>query len=201
MSGAGVAARGSSRRGAWGAQAWQPAGDRVGQRRTPRHRPDGLPPPVRHRRRRSRCGSGRRDSSGASPGCRTAQACPMPYTWDGRGRVIWWLWPNSSSIAADGVAVYANAAKIASGLMFSDYVSVCGSPSRTRGRRRPQHDARQVDRLRRAGRLARRRAARGSRRRATPRASSSQQPTPTTRRGHGAASTGRSGSSCRRRGD
>ncbi len=57
---------------------------------------------------------------------RDGAGVPMPVTWDPHGRVIWWLWPNSSSIAADGVAVYANATKIAVGLMHSDYIAVCG---------------------------------------------------------------------------
>jgi hypothetical protein len=51
---------------------------------------------------------------------------PMPVLWDARGRVIWWLWPGSSSIAADGVAVYAGARRIGTALMYRDYVVTCG---------------------------------------------------------------------------
>jgi hypothetical protein len=51
---------------------------------------------------------------------------PMPVRFDPRGRVLWWLWPNSGSIAADGVFLYANAKRIASTLMYGDYVAVCG---------------------------------------------------------------------------
>jgi hypothetical protein len=52
---------------------------------------------------------------------------PMPQTWDSRGRVLWWLWPDSGSIAADGVALYANDRKIASMLMYPDYIAQCGT--------------------------------------------------------------------------
>jgi hypothetical protein len=51
---------------------------------------------------------------------------PMPIRFDPQGRVLWWLWPNSSSIAADGVFLSANATRIASTLMYPDYVTVCG---------------------------------------------------------------------------
>jgi hypothetical protein len=52
---------------------------------------------------------------------------PMPFAWDPHGRVLWWEWPNSGSIAADGVALYADAKKIASMLMYPDWVATCGS--------------------------------------------------------------------------
>lgn len=51
---------------------------------------------------------------------------PLPFGWS-RGRVLWWDWPNSGSIAADGVAVHANTRRIAEALMYPDYVSVCGT--------------------------------------------------------------------------
>lgn len=51
---------------------------------------------------------------------------PFPITFDPQGRALWWLWPNSSSIAADGVALFANARRIASMLMYGDYLAVCG---------------------------------------------------------------------------
>ena len=69
--------------------------------------------------------------------------------------------------------------------------------SRARGRTRPQHDARQVDRLRRAGRLARPEPRSWVSPSCNAHGRSSPQRIPTTRRGRGAASTGRSGSSCR----
>jgi hypothetical protein len=56
---------------------------------------------------------------------RAEEGTPLPFAWS-RGRVLWWSWPNSGSIAADGVAVYANERRIASALMYRDYVSVCG---------------------------------------------------------------------------
>ncbi len=51
---------------------------------------------------------------------------PMPFASDSRGRVLWWLWPDSGSIAADGVALYANAQRIATMLMYPDWVARCG---------------------------------------------------------------------------
>lgn len=52
---------------------------------------------------------------------------PMPFAWDGRGRVLWWLWPDSGSIAADGVRLYAGARPIASMLMYPDWTAPCGA--------------------------------------------------------------------------
>lgn len=51
---------------------------------------------------------------------------PNPIGVDPQGRALWWLWPNSSSIAADGVALFANDKRIATTLMYDDYVDVCG---------------------------------------------------------------------------
>jgi YD repeat-containing protein len=51
---------------------------------------------------------------------------PTTFAWDGRGRVLWWEWPDSSSIAADGVALHANAQRIATTLMYPDWVASCG---------------------------------------------------------------------------
>jgi hypothetical protein len=50
---------------------------------------------------------------------------PQPVAWDG-ARVLWWSWPNSASIAADGVPLYENARRLATTLMYGDYVDVCG---------------------------------------------------------------------------
>jgi hypothetical protein len=51
---------------------------------------------------------------------------PVPFAWH-NGRVLWWDWPNSGSIAADGVALYENKTRIATALMYDDYVASCGS--------------------------------------------------------------------------
>jgi hypothetical protein len=50
---------------------------------------------------------------------------PQPVGWH-NGHVLWWDWPNSGSIAADGVAPYQDGRRIATTLMYSDYVDVCG---------------------------------------------------------------------------
>jgi hypothetical protein len=42
------------------------------------------------------------------------------------GRLLWWEWPNSGSIAADGVALYADSARLGSTLMYRDYAAACG---------------------------------------------------------------------------
>jgi hypothetical protein len=57
---------------------------------------------------------------------RKGAGMPMPAMWDARGRVVWWLWPDSASIAADGVLVYANARRIGETLLYPDYVANCG---------------------------------------------------------------------------
>ena len=49
----------------------------------------------------------------------------MPFRWHG-SQVLWWDWPGSGSIAADGVALYEGTRRIATGLMWRDYVAVCG---------------------------------------------------------------------------
>ena len=51
---------------------------------------------------------------------------PETFAWHD-GHVLWWDWPNSGSIAADGVNVYENDRRIANGLMYRDYVDVCGT--------------------------------------------------------------------------
>jgi len=60
--------------------------------------------------------------AGPLPGDQT----PLPFAWSD-GRVLWWDWPDSGSIAADGVAVYANTRRIAEALKYPGYVSVCGT--------------------------------------------------------------------------
>ena len=54
-------------------------------------------------------------------------ASPQPFAWSG-SRVLWWLWPDSASSAADGLVLYANSRRIAgSVLRYRDYVTVCGT--------------------------------------------------------------------------
>jgi hypothetical protein len=57
----------------------------------------------------------------------TDGSVPMPFAADPQGRVLWWKWPNSGSIAADGVALYAGSRQIASMLMYPDWVARCGT--------------------------------------------------------------------------
>jgi hypothetical protein len=53
---------------------------------------------------------------------------PLVAGVDGAGRVLWWDdLESSGSIAADGLALSANGTKLATTLVFPDYVSVCGS--------------------------------------------------------------------------
>jgi hypothetical protein len=102
----------------WGAQAvaWSRDG-RLAIGRSVCHRPCGIPT---HREVWVwRKGSLRRIVD-------HADGTPMPARWDGRGRVIWWLWPGSGSIAADGVAVYAGARRVGAMLMYRDYLTACG---------------------------------------------------------------------------
>lgn len=56
----------------------------------------------------------------------THGAPPHPVGWQ-HGRVLWWEWPNSNSLAADGVFLYANERRIAVVLMYRDYVVTCGA--------------------------------------------------------------------------
>jgi hypothetical protein len=52
---------------------------------------------------------------------------PVPATWTSDGHVLWWLWPDSGSIAADGVALYEDRTRIGSSLMYRDFVAACGT--------------------------------------------------------------------------
>lgn len=52
---------------------------------------------------------------------------PVPFGVDSQGATLWWAWPNSGSLAADGVGLYANDRRIASMLMYPDWVAHCGS--------------------------------------------------------------------------
>lgn len=55
------------------------------------------------------------------------EGVPVPASWTSDGHVLWWEWPDSGSIAADGVALYEDAARIGSTLMYPDYVAACGT--------------------------------------------------------------------------
>jgi len=51
---------------------------------------------------------------------------PYPVAWQG-DEVVWWDWPNSGSIAADGVRLYVGREAVGLVLMYRDYVIRCGS--------------------------------------------------------------------------
>jgi hypothetical protein len=51
---------------------------------------------------------------------------PTPFGVDAHGNALWWAWPDSNSIAADGVGLYDKDRKLASMLMYSDWVAHCG---------------------------------------------------------------------------
>jgi hypothetical protein len=50
---------------------------------------------------------------------------PVPATWRG-GHLLWWVWPDSSSVAADGVTLYEDARALGTTLPYRDYRAVCG---------------------------------------------------------------------------
>jgi hypothetical protein len=52
---------------------------------------------------------------------------PEPFAWTGNGAILWWWWPGSSSVAADGVAVYRNGTRLGTMLMYPEYAAVCGA--------------------------------------------------------------------------
>ena len=52
---------------------------------------------------------------------------PMPVTWTSAGKVVWWRYPDSASIAVDGVGLYAGRTHIGQTLMYPDFVVRCGS--------------------------------------------------------------------------
>jgi hypothetical protein len=58
-------------------------------------------------------------------GPRRGEVQPLPVAWSGGG-VLWWAYPGSGSIAADGVALYDGTRRLGFGLMYRDYVAVCG---------------------------------------------------------------------------
>lgn len=50
----------------------------------------------------------------------------VPFAWSG-DHVLWWDWPGSGSVAADGVSLYEDGAKLGTTLMYADYTAACGT--------------------------------------------------------------------------
>jgi hypothetical protein len=50
---------------------------------------------------------------------------PYPVAWQGN-EVVWWDWPDSASIAADGVRLYVGGKTVGPVLMHRDFVTRCG---------------------------------------------------------------------------
>jgi hypothetical protein len=51
---------------------------------------------------------------------------PEPFAWVG-DHVLWWRWPGSGSVAADGIDLYEDATKLGTTLRYADYTAVCGT--------------------------------------------------------------------------
>jgi hypothetical protein len=51
---------------------------------------------------------------------------PEPFAWSG-SHVLWWRWPGSGSVAADGIALYEDNAKLGTTLTYADYTAACGT--------------------------------------------------------------------------
>ena len=69
-----------------------------------------------------------RDVAGASSAATLAggPALAVPFAWSGN-QVLWWSWPGSGSIAADGVSLYEGNRLLGVTLMYRDYTAACGS--------------------------------------------------------------------------
>ena len=69
-----------------------------------------------------------RDVAGASSDATLAggPALAVPFAWSG-DHVLWWSWPGSGSIAADGVSLYEGNRLLGVTLMYRDYTATCGS--------------------------------------------------------------------------
>ncbi|MCW2965255.1 MAG: hypothetical protein JWO17_2507 [Actinomycetia bacterium] len=50
---------------------------------------------------------------------------PVPVAWHGT-HLLWWVWPDSGSIAADGVTLYEDSRVLGTTLTYHDYSTVCG---------------------------------------------------------------------------
>jgi hypothetical protein len=55
-----------------------------------------------------------------------ADSIPMPFAWSD-GHVLWWQWPGSGSVAADGVALWRDGTRLGTMLMYRDWLATCGS--------------------------------------------------------------------------
>lgn len=68
------------------------------------------------------------DVAGATSGRTLAggPALAVPFAWSG-DRVLWWSWPGSGSIAADGVSLYEGNTLLGVTLMYPDYTATCGA--------------------------------------------------------------------------
>jgi hypothetical protein len=58
--------------------------------------------------------------------CTGGHDIPVPFAWVG-DHVLWWDWPDSGSIASDGVALREDDTKLGVTLMYRDYTAVCGT--------------------------------------------------------------------------
>jgi hypothetical protein len=50
---------------------------------------------------------------------------PVPLAWQG-AHLLWWVWPDSGSIAADGVTLHEDSRVLGTTLTYHDYSTVCG---------------------------------------------------------------------------
>jgi hypothetical protein len=68
------------------------------------------------------------DGAGSRPtlALRTGIEEPYPVAWQG-GQVVWWNYPNSASLASDGVRLYVGRKKVGTMLMYHDYLARCGA--------------------------------------------------------------------------
>ena len=53
-------------------------------------------------------------------------AIALPVAWAG-DRILWWDWPGSGSVAADGVSLYEGTQKLGTMLMYHDWLAACGT--------------------------------------------------------------------------
>ena len=51
---------------------------------------------------------------------------PEPFAWVG-DHVLWWRWPGSGSVAADGIDLYEDTTRLGTTLMYPNYTAVCGT--------------------------------------------------------------------------
>jgi len=49
---------------------------------------------------------------------------PYPVAWQG-DEIVWWNYPDSASIAAEGVSLFVGNRKVGAMLMYRDYVAKC----------------------------------------------------------------------------